>query len=326
MDNNQQLAIRDDMPLMDLGNILAKSGFFQDTRDAAQAIVKVLAGRELGFGPIASMTGVNIVKGRPALSANLMAAAIKRSGRYTYRVVRLDDQACEIAFFENGQEIGRSVFTREDAKKAGTQNMDKYPRNMLFARALSNGAKWYCPDIFGGPVYTPEELGAPVNEDGEIIDVTPVAPAPADDRLAEIDEIPGVAVVEQAPKQAQTDAKARPPKNKRNGNGSEPQPMTVQDAVEYRTPKGSRLGDLGPGELQVVVERGKGELVQAAKLLLAKPREQAWQAWDELGTRAEAVGLAPLKLEQGTTNLELYQHYNELLTLVEEAEQAMAGM
>ena len=28
---------------------------------------------------------------------------------------------------------------------------------MLFARAISNGVKWYCPDVFGGPVYVPEE-------------------------------------------------------------------------------------------------------------------------------------------------------------------------
>jgi hypothetical protein len=29
---------------------------------------------------------------------------------------------------------------------------------MLFARAISNGVKWYCPDVFCGPVYVPEEM------------------------------------------------------------------------------------------------------------------------------------------------------------------------
>jgi hypothetical protein len=48
----------------------------------------------------------------------------------------------------------------EDAKKAGTKNLDKYPKNMLFARAISNGVKWYTPDVFAGPVYVPEEMGA----------------------------------------------------------------------------------------------------------------------------------------------------------------------
>lgn len=39
--------------------------------------------------------------------------------------------------------------------------------------------KWYCPDIFlGAPVYTPEELGATVDDNGDIvtIDAEPVQP------------------------------------------------------------------------------------------------------------------------------------------------------
>jgi hypothetical protein len=170
----QALSVRDEMPLSELGAVLVKSGFFQDTRDAAQAIVKVMAGRELGLAAIASMTGIYIVQGRVTLSANIMAAVVKRSGRYDYRVLSLDDKACEIAFFENKQAIGNSRFTADDAKRAGTKNMEKYPRNMLFARAMSNGVKWYCPDVTGGPVYTPEELGASVNEDGDVIDMSTI--------------------------------------------------------------------------------------------------------------------------------------------------------
>ena len=44
---------------------MAKSGYFLDSKDQAQAIVKILAGQELGFGPFASMTGVYIIQGRP---------------------------------------------------------------------------------------------------------------------------------------------------------------------------------------------------------------------------------------------------------------------
>lgn len=155
---------------MQLGKVLAESGFFQDSRSSAQAVVKVLAGRELGIGAVASMTGINIIQGRVALSANLIAALVKRSGRYGYQVAKLDDDICTIRFTEAGKSIGESTFTRADATKAGTRNMDKFPRNMLFARAMSNGAKWFCADIFGGPVYTPEELGANVNEDGDVIE------------------------------------------------------------------------------------------------------------------------------------------------------------
>lgn len=195
--------IRNDMDVMKLGEVLARSGFFADARDAAQAVVKVLAGQELGFGPISSMTGVNIIKGRVTLSANLLAAAIKRSGKYSYRVLEHTDKVCEIEFTENGQVIGKSRFTMEDAKNAqlNGDNWKKFPANMLFARAISNGAKWHCPDIFGGPIYTPDELGAAVDEEGDVIDATvrivdndtgevqTAAPAPTPDS----DELPPAA-------------------------------------------------------------------------------------------------------------------------------------
>ena len=151
-----------EVDLFRLGEVLAQSGYFQDARQAAQAIVKVMAGRELGFGPIASMTGIHIIQGRPAIGADLMAKAVKRSGRYNYRVTELTDEACSIEFFEKAaeawQSIGTSRFTRQDAIKAKTKNLDAFPRNMLFARAMSNGVKWYCPDALGLTSYTPEEL------------------------------------------------------------------------------------------------------------------------------------------------------------------------
>jgi hypothetical protein len=147
------------MDVMTLGATLAKSGYFTDAREAAQAVVKILAGQELGIGPIAAMTGVYLVNGRVAIGANLMAAAVKRSGRYDYRVAELSDTRCTVLFFERGQQIGESTFTYEDAKKAQTKNLDRFPRNMLFARALSNGVRWFCPDVFFTTVYTPDEMG-----------------------------------------------------------------------------------------------------------------------------------------------------------------------
>ena len=176
MSENTALMIVPLAETMELGKVLAQSGFFEDSKQAAQAVVKVLAGQEIGIGPIASMTGVHIIKGKPAIGAGLIASAIKRSGRYNYRVRQNESAICAIEFFERmgdkWESVGTSTFTLEDAKRAGTQNLDRFPRNMLFARCISNGAKWFTPDVFGGPVYTPEELGAPVNGDGEITEGT----------------------------------------------------------------------------------------------------------------------------------------------------------
>lgn len=153
---------------------MSASGFFPDSKEFAKAVVKVLAGRELGFGAFASMSGVAVIQGKPVVGANLTAAAIKQTGKYNYRVIEHTDQKCEIQFFEAGQPVGKSTFTMEDAKSAGLTNKDnwkKYPRNMLFARAISNGQKWYAPDVYNGvTVYTPDELGASVDEDGNIIE------------------------------------------------------------------------------------------------------------------------------------------------------------
>lgn len=154
-----------------LAEHFSKSGYFQDAKDISKAVVKIIAGQELGFGPMASMAGFHIIQGKPTLSANLMAAAIKRSGKYNFKVKIINDEVCTIQFFEQGQDCGESTFTIEEAKKAGTQNLAKFPKNMLYARALSNGAKWFCPDVLNGsPIYTPEELGATIDSEGEVID------------------------------------------------------------------------------------------------------------------------------------------------------------
>ena len=175
-----------------IGNMMAQSGYFVDARDAAQASVKVLAGQEMGFGAFASMTGIYIIKGKPSIGANLMASAVKSNPKYDYRVREMTDKICTIEFFEfeNGKKesIGVSTFTIEDARKAGTQNLEKYARNMLFARAMSNGVKWFCPDIFSGnAAYTPEELGAEVDGEGNVIkiDEAPKAAMPVLEAQAE---------------------------------------------------------------------------------------------------------------------------------------------
>jgi hypothetical protein len=170
------------LDLMTLGKMLAQSGYFSESREASQAIVKVLAGQEMGIGPIASMSGIHIIKGKPSIGSNLMAACVRRSRRYDYRVRKLDNNECDLEFFERDGDkmvsLGHSTFTIEDAKKASTQNTDKFARNMLFARSMSNGVKWYCPDVFITPIYTPDELGARVDyETGEVIDSVPTSPA-----------------------------------------------------------------------------------------------------------------------------------------------------
>ena len=164
---------------LSIGKAFAESGMFPDIKSAAQAIVKIQAGQEIGIPPFAAMSGIHIIQGKPTIGAGVMASCVKGSGKYDYRVVESTEQVCSIDFFQGKEKIGNSTFTIADAKKAGTKNLDKFPKNMLFARAMSNGVKWFTPDVFAGPVYTPEEFDVqpPVTVDAEAVEVTTVEDA-----------------------------------------------------------------------------------------------------------------------------------------------------
>jgi hypothetical protein len=147
-----------------IGETFFKSGMFSDIKSAQQAVVKIMAGAEMGISPFAAMSGIHIIQGKPTIGAGLMAARVKGFGKYDYKVLEHSDKICSIEYFQGANSLGVSTFTIEDAKKAGTKNIDRFPKNMLFARAMSNGVKWYTPDIYENPVYVPEEMESVTEE------------------------------------------------------------------------------------------------------------------------------------------------------------------
>jgi hypothetical protein len=138
-----------------LGKAFYEAGIFEDIKSEAQAIVKIIAGKEFGLSPIESMNGLYIVKGRVVPMSNVISSLIKRSKEYDYQVKTLTDEACILVFTRNAEPIGESSFSMKDAAKALLANKEtwkSYPRNMMFNRALANGCRWYCPHIFSGSV------------------------------------------------------------------------------------------------------------------------------------------------------------------------------
>ena len=164
-----------------IGKSMAESGMFPDlAKDASKAMVKILAGQEIGVTPFQAMSNINIIQGKAALGANLMAAKVKGSGKYDYRADISSDK-CTITIKQNmsvgyaptWEDIGSFTFTMEDAKRiglAGKDNWRNYPQNMLFARAISNAVRMYAPDVFNGNlVYDPDELGAVTDDQGTVV-------------------------------------------------------------------------------------------------------------------------------------------------------------
>lgn len=183
-----------------IAEVFSKSGLFTDVKSQAQAFVKILAGAEMGIPPFTAMGAFHLIQGKVTMSANAIAARIKTSGRYNYRVVEKNAAKCVIEFFENGKLSLTETWTADRASKAGTQNMSKYPDAMLFARCITSGARAACPEVIGS-FYSPEEIGAVTNADGEIIDTPAHLPAidvAQDAPMPVADAIPATSKIDQA--------------------------------------------------------------------------------------------------------------------------------
>lgn len=183
--------------LFRIAKALALSKVFKDVTQAEQAFAKILVGRDLGLSPAQSLSSMDFVKGNIQMRAVTLAGFVKRSPKYDYRIATHSEETCSILFSEIGpdgewREAGASTFTIKDATKAKLVKPDSawvgHPRNMLFARAMSNGVKWYCPDLMGGiPVYTEgdafeiddrRQLGAGTgNGEAEGLDLGPMVEA-----------------------------------------------------------------------------------------------------------------------------------------------------
>lgn len=157
--------------LKEMGQVIQESGLFPDLKNKAQAIVKIMAGQELGLSPVESINDLYLIKGKVAISANLIARRIKLHPSYDYEIVTETNDICEIDFFREGRTLGRASFSYAQAEAANIcyewgKDGKRYEKStwrgfratMLFARALTTGMRRYCPDVMALTVYTPEEL------------------------------------------------------------------------------------------------------------------------------------------------------------------------
>jgi hypothetical protein len=179
-----------EMSPMQVAEVFTKSGMFPDAKSVSVAATKLIVGRGMGLNDFDSMSGLSIIQGNVTLRSNLMAAAIKRSGKYDYESVSTDE-CCTITFFDvtgnDRRRIGEKTWTMETAKRAGLngQAWRKYPEAMLFARCISAGYREHCPDALGAaPVYVQahgeSEIPDPKRVENEARSLpAPVPPTPA---------------------------------------------------------------------------------------------------------------------------------------------------
>lgn len=135
-------------------------------------------GQTLGVDPMTAVQSIHVINGRPTASADLIAGLVRRAG-HKLRITGDDRRAEAVIIRADDPEFEfRSVWTIERAQAAkltGKDTWKQFPAAMLKARAITEVARAACSEILQGTIYTPEELGAVVDQDGNPVDA-PVQP------------------------------------------------------------------------------------------------------------------------------------------------------
>lgn len=157
--------------LKELAKHAAGSNFF-GAKTPEQALMIMMAGKDLGLSYTQALRTFHVIQGRPVLSADGMVAVCLQSGVCEYFRVEGDDQAATAITKRRGQPEQRATFTMEDAKRAslgGKDNWRAYPGRMLKARAKANLARDVYPELLAG-LYDPDELEpAPRHQAPEVV-------------------------------------------------------------------------------------------------------------------------------------------------------------
>lgn len=159
---------------MKYAQMLAESGLLpKDYRGKpANVLYAVEYGQMLGLQPMAAITGIHIIEGKPSASAGLISALVRRAGHKLRVTGDAKSATCTIVRADDPDYQFTVTFTIVDAATAGLTGKDvwkKYAASMLKARAVSQCARDACEEALFGLHYTPEELGAPVDGDGNIL-------------------------------------------------------------------------------------------------------------------------------------------------------------
>lgn len=165
--------------MLDIGTKALKSGMLpQGIKTPEAAAIIALKARELGMPLMVGFAHIAVINGKPTLSAEMMQAVARKNlpGLSINLIESSNEKASvEITRPEPGSKAYTLTFTMDDAKKADLLKNNvwsKYPAAMLWSRAISAALRKICPDALMGVSYTPEELGADVDENGHVIHTT----------------------------------------------------------------------------------------------------------------------------------------------------------
>ena len=141
-----------------LASVAAKGGNHNASPETLLNIM--LTAKDLGISPMKAINGgFYIVNGKISMSTALMTDRIRREG-HSIKIPEWTSQKCVIIGVrkDNGDSI-KFEFTMEDAQAAGLSNSPtwkKFPKQMLYNRAMATLARTLFPDVVGN-AYSEDE-------------------------------------------------------------------------------------------------------------------------------------------------------------------------
>ncbi|TMR99559.1 hypothetical protein [Nonomuraea basaltis] len=148
-------------------------------KQPANVLWAIEFGESIGVDAITAITEVHVIKGKPSSSAGLVSALVRKAGHRMRTWVERDENGrlikavSTIVRSDDPEFEFKSEWTISRAQTAGllkqNENYGKYPEAMLKARSQTEVARDACKEALCGLGYTPEELGAQVNDDGSIV-------------------------------------------------------------------------------------------------------------------------------------------------------------
>lgn len=126
----------------------------------------------LGVSRINAITSIHVIEGKPSASADLIASLVRRAG-HKLRLLGDDTYAeAQLIRIDDPEFTYTARWDLDKAKAAGLLGKGvwkSYPGAMLRSRAITEVARMGASDALFGVIYSPEELGAEVDPDGEVV-------------------------------------------------------------------------------------------------------------------------------------------------------------
>lgn len=124
-------------------------------KSPADALARIMTGRELGLTALQSIRGVYMIEGKPSLDASLlMGLCIQHPDCEKFDFMESTNERAVLHVKRRGRPLQEIVWTIDDAKQAKLIKENgawvKNPKQMLRARCKSDGARLEFPDVTFG--------------------------------------------------------------------------------------------------------------------------------------------------------------------------------